>query len=177
MTAQGTSYIVSFNNPAVSKVVNQMVMADHPPAAEFKTKWGGAAPTFTYVWGMLIPANATSKEWSWDLISRLSSKEDNLILSMQGTDVGRSSVYSDPAYLNYWKNIGGTSSNYPAVLGNVLKYGRASIPGLDTFSQVSDLVGKEAVAAILGQKTAQQAMNDLAAELKPLVPTPTTSTT
>jgi ABC-type glycerol-3-phosphate transport system substrate-binding protein len=170
MLAQGVSYIVGYNDPATSKVVNQIEMGYHPPAAEFKTKWEGASPTFTYVWAMLIPANAKYKEWSWDLIRRLSTRDSNLILSMQGTDVGRASVYSNPTYLNFWKDKG-TASKYPDVLGKVLKYGRASIPGLDTFSQVTDVIGKQTVAAILGQKTSQQAMDDAAAALKPLVPT------
>lgn len=166
--ASGVSYSVTFNDPKTSKVAGQMELGYHPPAAQFKDKWEGAAPTFTYIWSMIIPRNAKYKAWSWELIKHLSTKASNLWLSMQGTDVGRASVYNNPIYYQYWKDAG--VPKYPDVLQKVLKYGRPPIPAMDEFSQVADIIGTEAELAILGKKTPQQAMDAAKAAIEPLVP-------
>jgi ABC-type glycerol-3-phosphate transport system substrate-binding protein len=88
---------------------------------------------------------------------------------MQGTDVARTSVYSNPQYLEFWQKQG--FPKYPDVLQKVLKYGRPPIPGMDNFSQVAQIIGTKAEEAILGKKTAQQAMDEAAELLKPLMPT------
>ncbi|MEM3385574.1 MAG: extracellular solute-binding protein [Nitrososphaeria archaeon] len=166
--AQGVSYIITHNDPKTSKVAGQIELGYHPPAAEYKNKWEGTSPTFTYIWSMIIPKNAKYKSWSWELIRFLSSKKSNLILSMQGTDVARTSVYTNEQYLDFWKNSG--FPKYPDVLQKVLKYGRPPIPGMDNFSQVAQIIGTKAEEAILGKKTAQQAMDEAAELLKPLMP-------
>ncbi|MEM3404366.1 MAG: extracellular solute-binding protein [Nitrososphaeria archaeon] len=164
----GVSYSVTFNDPKTSKVAGQMVMTYPLPAAQFKDKWEGSSPSFTFVWSMIIPRNAKYKAWSWELIKHLSSKASNLWLSMQGTDVARASVYANPVYHEYWKSAG--VPNYPDVLQKVLKYGRPTIPAMDEIAQIGDIIGTEAELAILGKKTPQQAMDAAAAAITPLVP-------
>lgn len=166
----GISYCLALNDPKTSKAAGQIQLANSPPAAEFKTKWEGTRPSFTATWSWIIPKNTKYKPYGWDFIKYLSNKDSQRVMSTQGTDESRFSVYADPSYKDFWKNQG--FPTYPDILANVLKYGRPPLPGMDNFGQVSDLFAQQATAAISGNKTPEKAMADAAAAIKPLLPTP-----
>ena len=59
---------------------------------------------------------------------------------------------------------------YAAAEQKVLQVARIPIPAFDNATQAGDILVEEVLAATLGQKTPQAAMEDVAKRVKPLLP-------
>ncbi len=74
----------------------------------------------------------------------------------------RKSVYGLAEYRN--------KVHFVDVTANIFKYGHKLFPGFDNFAEVRDIIGEEIQRAVLGEKSAQQAMADAQKKAAPLLP-------
>ena len=159
MTSMGRHNI--YNDPAKSKYPGKIKVVPIPIAAEFKARFD-VAPAKVEVWAMAIPKNSQNKKLAWSLIREMASKQATLKAALNGNGPVRASTYADPAFA--------AKLPYAAEELRVLKVARAPMPAFDNSQKAADTFKEEAEAAVLGQKTPQQAMDDLVAKVKPMLP-------
>jgi ABC-type glycerol-3-phosphate transport system substrate-binding protein len=116
---------------------------------------GGKAVLGVWSWG--IPANASDKDASWKYISWITSPEVATRRAIMGGAPVRTSVLNDP---DVWEK--GFGQAYYAALSGILE-DAAPLSSGDHAEELIDIVGGELSAAVAGQKTPQQALDDAAA--------------
>jgi len=116
---------------------------------------GGKAVLGAWYWG--VPANAAQKDAAWKFISWISSPEVAIKRAIAGGAPARTSVLNNP---EVWKE--GFGKNYYTTLTRILKNAEPLSSG-NHAEELIDIVGTELSAAVSGQKTAQQALDDAAA--------------
>lgn len=158
-----SAYYGPFNDPKVSKVAGNARVFAVPPSVDSPAGME-IADGVVNVWAMVIPRGAASKDLSWDFIRHLSGKAQSLQMALNGNGPTRQSLYDDPQYSQ------AVSPAVAEVIKRIIRVGRGAWPGFDNVTQAQELVGREIHLALLGKKTAQQAMDDAAVELKKLVP-------
>lgn len=149
-----------YNDPAKSQFAGKIKTVPMPVSRELLGKYE-VAPAKVEFWGMGMPKNAKNKEQAWDLIRAMVSKEATVMTAMNGNGPVRASAYADPRVkqkLPYAENE-----------KKVLLVARAPMPAFDNAQRAADFFKEEAEAAVLGMKTPQKAMDDLAARVKPLL--------
>jgi len=120
------------------------------------------APSKTEFWCMTIPKNATHKDLSWSFIKHLSTKESALAMALNGNGPTRLTVYDDPTF----KSL----VSYAELEKAILAIARVPLPAFEKSAEGTDAIFEAFEAAvILGVKTPQQAMDDLAEELERLL--------
>jgi len=116
---------------------------------------GGKAVLGLWSWG--ITSNSENKDAAWEFISWISGPEiakDRVI--MGGAPV-RTSVLNDP---EVWEQ--GFGADYYTVLARILE-DAAPLSSGNNAEELIEVVGTELSAAVSGQKTAQEALDDAAA--------------
>jgi len=109
----------------------------------------------------VVPGNADNVRMSWNFIRYMSSKEGVLNQSLSGNNPVRASVYDMPEYRD--------GVQFVEVMRNIFKYGRKLFPGFDSFAEVRDIIGEEMQRVILGEKTAEAAMEAATKKAQPLL--------
>src|SRR5690606_31806516 len=104
-----------------------------------------------------------SKDLAWQFIKSMSSKEATVAAALNGNGPIRNSTYDDPRIVE--------KLPYAAAERQVLAVSRVPLPAFDEAARAADYFKEEAESALLGMKTPQQAMDDLAARVEPLLPT------
>lgn len=150
-----------YNDPAKSKFPGQIKVVSIPIAAELKARYD-VAPAKVEFWSMAIPKNSQNKKLAWSLIREMASKQATLKAALNGNGPVRASTYADVAFT--------AKLPYAAEELKVLKVARSPMPAFDNSQKAADTFKEEAEAAVLGQKTPQQAMDDLTAKVKPMLP-------
>ena len=150
-----------YNDPARSKFPGRIKVTTIPIAAELRGRFE-TAPAKVEYWSMAIPKTSKHKKLAWSLIRDMVSKQSTLAAALNGNGPVRASTYANPAFA--------ARLPYAADELRVLKLARAPMPAFDDAQKAADLIKEEIEAAILGLKTPQKAMDDLAARLKPLMP-------
>jgi multiple sugar transport system substrate-binding protein len=151
-----------YNDKDKSKHPGAMKVMPLPASRELQSKYPNAAPAKTEFWAMCIPKNAQNKQLAWSLIKELSSKEATLRAALNGNGPVRASTYADPAFSG--------KIPYAAAEAATLKVARVPLPAFDNAAKAGDIFVEELQAAVLGRKPAQQAMDEVAKRVQPLLP-------
>jgi multiple sugar transport system substrate-binding protein len=133
-----------------------------PASRELQSKYPESAPAKTEFWAMVIPKNAQNKAASWSLIRELSSKAATLRAAINGNGPVRISTYSEPSFVS--------KVPYAAAEAATLKVARVPLPAFDNAAKAGDIFIEELQAAVLGRKPVQQALQEVASRVKPLLP-------
>jgi ABC-type glycerol-3-phosphate transport system substrate-binding protein len=149
-----------YNDPARSQFPGKLKTVPIPVSRDLLGKYA-VAPAKVEFWGMGIPKNARNKEQAWDLIRAMSSKESTVMTAINGNGPVRASAYEDARVKQ--------KLSYAEEEKKVLLVARAPMPAFDQAQRAADFFKEEAEAAVLGMKTPQKAMDDLAARVKPLL--------
>lgn len=150
-----------FNHPEQSRFPGRIVTTTVPIAAELSDRFE-AAPVGTEFWSMTIPRNAQEKALSWSLMREMMTKENVRRAALNGNGPMRSSLYADPDYL--------AAVPYAEAEHKALSVARVALPAFEGAPLAADFIREEYEAALLGFKEPQEAMDDLAARLQPLMP-------
>jgi multiple sugar transport system substrate-binding protein len=150
-----------YNDPAKSKYPGRIKVVPIPIANELRSRFD-VAPAKVEFWSMVIPKASKNKKLAWSLIREMASKQATLKAALNGNGPVRASTYADPAFVG--------KLPYAAEELRVLKVARAPMPAFDNAQKAADSFKDEAEAAVLGQKTPQQAMDDLVAKVRPMMP-------
>lgn len=155
------SRYVTLNDPATSNYPGQIKATSVPPTAALAAA-GQVVPVKTEIWSLVIPKNAENKELSWQFIKHLSTLEAAIAGAINGNGPTRPAAYDDPrvqAAIPYWE-----------AEAAAVAVARVPLPGFSESARVDDIVKEEVQAAMLGTKTAQEAMDDVVARVTPLLP-------
>lgn len=150
-----------YNDPAKSKYPGRIKVVPIPISNELKGKYE-VAPAKVEFWAMAIPKGSKNKKQAWSLIREMASKQATLKAALNGNGPVRASTYADAGFTS--------KLPYAAEELRVLKVARAPMPAFDNAQKAADTFKEEAEAAVLGQKSPQQAMDDLVAKVKPMLP-------
>jgi len=149
-----------YNDPAKSQFPGKLKTVPIPVSRDLLGKYA-VAPAKVEFWGMGIPKNARNKAQAWELIRAMSSKESTVMAAINGNGPVRASAYEDARVKQ--------KLTYAEEEKKVLLVARAPMPAFDQAQRAADFFKEEAEAAVLGMKTPQKAMDDLAARVKPLL--------
>lgn len=108
------------------------------------------------LWSWSITANTDQKEAAWKYISWITSPAVAKRRAIMGGAPVRTSVLTDP---EVWKN--GFGKDYYTTLQRILENAAPLATG-DHAEELIDIVGTELSAAVAGQKTPKQALDDAA---------------
>jgi len=150
-----------YNDPAKSKYPGRIKVVPIPIANELRSRFD-VAPAKVEFWSMVIPKASKNKKLAWSLIREMASKQSTLKAALNGNGPVRASTYADPAFVG--------KLPYAAEELRVLKVARAPMPAFDNAQKAADSFKDAAEAAVLGQKSPQQAMDDLVAKVRPMMP-------
>lgn len=150
-----------YNDPQKSQTAGQVKTTYFPVSEELLSKYK-VAPAKVEFWSMAIPKNSKNKDLAWKFIKAMSSPEATIAAALNGNGPVRNSTYDDPRIIERLP--------YAQAEREVLAVSRVPLPAFDEAARAADYFKEEAEAAILGMKTPQQAMDDLAARVKPLLP-------
>lgn len=157
------NYYYDLNNPETSKEAGNISFIPIPPSKEFAEKYGwNKAAGVCHFWALSIPIGAQHKELSWEFIRHLTSKESQLQMALNGNGPTRLSVHEDERFMS--------EAPYASVEKEAISVARLPWPPFDNISKANDLIGREVHLVLLGKKTPQQAMDDAAKLIKPLLP-------
>ena len=157
----GPDYLTRLAKPGVVELQDIGHM-NFPPLKKDLTKWGGAAPCAIFQWAMAIPKGSQRKEDAWDFIRFMSSKDAVLNMALSGNGPVRASTFENPKYKAMVPTVNGTLT--------MLKLGYPMFPAFENFTQVNDIIGEQIQQAVLGRKTAEQAMQDAQGAISGLLP-------
>jgi multiple sugar transport system substrate-binding protein len=140
-----------FNDPAKSTVAGKVgwALTPHAPGVKYgRSSFSG--------WQMLVNTNSKFKDQAWELVRSLTTKEAMLVSAMNYANGPiRKSVLSDPKFIEKFPMARGWLDSFNA--------SEPVLPGgSEKMSQMMDAIGREVSNALIGQKTAQQALDDAA---------------
>ena len=160
MIITGMSRNALFNDPAKSQFPGKILTTTIPVARQLLGKYP-IAPAKTEIWAMAIPRNSRNKAAAWDLMREMVSPEAQVMTALNGNGPVRQSAYEDPRIR--------TRMPFAAEERRVLEFARVPMPAFDNVARVGAIFKEEAEAAVLGLKAPQQAMDDVASRVKPLL--------
>ena len=149
-----------FNDPAKSQFAGRLKTVPIPVSRELFGKYP-VAPAGVEFWGIAMPRNSRNKEQAWELIRAMTSRESTVMAAINGNGPVRDSAYSDPRVRQRLA--------YAEDERKVLQVARAPMPAFDQAQRAADFFKEEAEAAVLGMKSPQKAMDDLAIRVRPLL--------
>lgn len=148
------------NNPEQSKHPGRIKAMEIPLSAEAPT--GTRMATVVEFWSMAIPKGARDKALAWSFVQAMSAPSITLGAARNGNGPVRLSTYADPQF----------AANQPmaAVEARALASARIPYPAFPEASRAAGVLVEEAQAAVLGRKTAEQAVADIGTRVRPLLP-------
>jgi multiple sugar transport system substrate-binding protein len=150
-----------YNDPEKSRFPGRIKTIAVPASASLRGKYE-VAPAKVEFWGLAIPRNARRKDLSWSFIKAMLTKQSTLAAALNGNGPVRNSTYDDPKFAS--------TVPYAEEERRVLKVGRVPLPAFDEATRAGDYFKEEAEAAVLGMKSAQDAMASLCKRVTPLLP-------
>jgi multiple sugar transport system substrate-binding protein len=151
----------NYNDPKNSKFPGKLKVTNLPVSKELKQKFAVAPAKIEY-WSMAILKNSKNKQLAWSLIRAMASKGSTLITALNGNGPVRNSTYERPEFVQ--------QVPWAAVEQAVLKVARIPLPAFDAAAQAGDILLEGQQAAVLGMKSPQEAMDEVANRVKPLLP-------
>jgi multiple sugar transport system substrate-binding protein len=151
----------NYNDPKNSKFPGKLKVTNLPVSKELKQRYTVAPAKIEY-WSMVIPKNSRNKQLAWTLIRAMSSKTNTLLTALNGNGPARNSTYERPEFVQ--------QVPWAAIEQRVLKVARIPLPPFDGAAQAGDILLEGQQAAVLGMKTPQEAMDEVAKRVKPLLP-------
>jgi multiple sugar transport system substrate-binding protein len=149
-----------YNDPDQGSQFSGKIKPAPIPLSEEITDYEIAASK-TEIWCMTIPKNSIHKDLSWSFIKHLSTEKAAIAMALNGNGPTRLSVYNDPAVKS--------KMPYADLEEKLLEVSRIPFPAYTKSAEGQDAIFEEVQAAILGVKTPQKAMDDLAERLKRLL--------
>ncbi len=150
----------NYNNPDNSLFPGAFEVVNLPSSESIIDEYP-VAPAKMEFWSMAILANSANKDAAWDLIRTMSSKESVLIAAMNGNGPIRASTYDDPTYQ--------ARLPWADVEKRMLSVARIPVPAFDNVVQAGDIYIEGVHSVILGISGAQEAMDDVARRVAPLL--------
>jgi multiple sugar transport system substrate-binding protein len=152
----------SFEDPAQSKVTGKVGYAIPPEGP-------GGVRTNIWIWSLGLASQAKEKTAAW-LFMQWATGKDVLTSSALKNNINptRKSAATAPEVLEYMASWG----DYPKVYQELIEeYSRVRVPALPEFAELGDAWAKSVQEVVLGQKGAQQAMDEAAAEMDKVLAT------
>jgi multiple sugar transport system substrate-binding protein len=148
------------NNKDQSTFPGKIKAVEFPISSALK----GQVPMAAVVesWGMVIPANARNKEFSWSYIQAMSSKAVTTGAARNGNGPVRVSTYADPSFAG--------SQPLAAVEAQVLSRARPAFPAFPEAVRAQAVFLEEVQLAVLGRKPVKEAVASIGERVKPLLP-------
>jgi multiple sugar transport system substrate-binding protein len=148
------------NNKDQSTFAGKIKAVEFPISSALK----GQVPMAAVVesWGMIIPANARNKEFSWSYIQAMSSKAVTTGAARNGNGPVRVSTYADPSFAG--------SQPLAAVEAQVLSRARPAFPAFPEAVRSQAIFLEEVQLAVLGRKPVKEAVASIGERVKPLLP-------
>lgn len=146
------------NNPEQSK---------HPGAIKaivfpVSTSYAGDMASVVEAWAMVIPANAPQKELAWSFIREVSSPKNTLGMALNGNGPARVSTFRS-AELN-------ARNPLAEVEARALAGARGAFPPFPEAARAQGIFLEEVQLAVLGQKSAADAVAAIGERVRPLLP-------
>jgi multiple sugar transport system substrate-binding protein len=151
-----------YNNPETSQEAGNIKTIAMPMSADLADRFD-VAPAKVEFWTMVIPANSRHKDYAWDLIRHMASKESTLMAALNGNGPVRASTYDDPKIREMIP--------YAEEERAVLLVGRVPLPPFDQAARAADVFVEELQAAVLGMKPVEDALAAIDRRVRPLLPT------
>jgi multiple sugar transport system substrate-binding protein len=130
----------------------------NPPG---KNSVNGKARFYGSGWSLNIPKNAANKDLAWQFIRWLASPENDIYMAQHGNGPVRPATYKTDFASDY-------GDGFPDCLANALADYR-TLPLVPNKAKMVDALGVELQNALLGKKSAKQALDDAAATLNGLL--------
>jgi multiple sugar transport system substrate-binding protein len=150
----------NYNNPDESLFAGQIISIPLP--ASETLEGFDVAPVRTEFWAMFIPANSDAKDLAWDFVRNATAPENTIRAALNGNGPIRPSAYDDPRMSELL--------SYAEAEQRALAVARPPLPGWSNSAQVQDIFVEEVELALLGQKTAEEAMMSVQERVAPLLP-------
>jgi multiple sugar transport system substrate-binding protein len=149
-----------YNHPERSKYSGKIKVMPIPMAREVKSASPIIAPR-TEFWSFVIPKNAQDKELAYDFIRTVSDRKNTLRAAINGNGPARVSTYKDSQMR--------AALPYADMVAQVVPTAIAA-PAWDNSARAEDAFKQGLESALIGRKTAQAAMEEVAARVTPLLP-------
>jgi multiple sugar transport system substrate-binding protein len=149
-----------FNDPKQSKFPGKWKTANVPISESLKSKYE-IAPTILGGWGMVIPANAGHKDFAWDFIRFIQSKDGVKRQALNGNGPVRASIYEEPEIK---KKIPWSAQEKMA-----LSVAHIDVPPFSQAKMALDVFSEHSKSAIIGKSDPQEAMDKAAAEIEKIL--------
>jgi multiple sugar transport system substrate-binding protein len=148
------------NRQDQSKYPGKIKAIEFPVSEALKGKVPMAS--VTEFWAMSIPANARDKELAWSFIQAMSSKAVTTGAARNGNGPVRISTYDDKTF----------SADQPLaeVEAKALKGARVPLPAFPEAARAQTVFLEEVQLAVLGRKSAKDAVAAISERVKPLLP-------
>jgi len=159
MTIRGANYYYTLTDPEKSNVAEDIKFIPVPAS---KTVDFDVTPVKTNFWAIAIPKASKNKENAWKFIKYLSSDKAALTMALNGNGPTKLTVLEDEQYMK--------ETPYAIEAKKALNVGRPLWPAFTELPKVMDIFKEEVVMAVVGKKTPQEAMDDAAERIKPLLP-------
>ena len=157
---RGPTYYNTINDPKASHVAGKIGVANVPLS---ESQGSGVVPGNISFWMMAIPKNDANPDAAWKAIRYLSSDQAALDMALNGNAPTKLSVYDNPQF----EKVAGP---YLAAAKKSLEVARPDWPPFDNQAKAKDIFDEQVGLAVVGKKTAEQAMADAAKAIKPLLP-------
>ena len=161
MTISTVSKTKNYNDPKNSKFPGQMKVVNLPSSASIKDRFP-VAPAKVEFWSIGILKNSKNKAAAWSLIREMTSRESTLVAALNGNGPVRSSTYDEARYKS--------TLPWAEVEKRMLTVARVPLPPFDGVAKAVDLFLEGQQAVMLGVKSPQAAMDEVAAKVRPLLP-------
>jgi multiple sugar transport system substrate-binding protein len=149
-----------FNDAQKSQFPGKIKTTTIPIGKDLRSKYP-VTPAKVEFWGMAIPKASRNKDRAWSLMKDMLSQQNTLRAALNGNGPVRASTYDDEQFRQ--------RVPFADAERAVLKVARVPMPAFDGAARAADYFKEEAEAAVLGMKTPEKAMADLAARMRPLL--------
>lgn len=148
------------NNPQQSKYPGKIKGIEFPGSAANKS--GKPMASVVEAWAMSIPKNAKDKQLAWAYIKEVSSKRVTTGMAINGNGPVRVSSYADATLKE--------KNPLAAVEAKVLANARGAFPPFPEAARAQTTFLEEVQLAVLGRKSAKDAVAAIAERIKPMMP-------
>lgn len=147
------------NNKDQSRFPGRIKAIEFPVSETMK---GARMASVTEFWAMSIPANTRDKDLAWSYIRAMSSPAVTLGAARNGNGPVRLSTYTDAGFA--------ASQPLGAVEAKALQNARVPLPAFPEAARAQAIFVEEVQLAVLGRKTAKEAVAAITDRVRPLLP-------
>ncbi|MDQ1593867.1 MAG: polyol transport system substrate-binding protein [Arthrobacter pascens] len=162
MWYDATAMVSSIEDPKSSTVVGKTAYAPAPVKNTESAGW-------LYSWSLAIPETSKHKDEAWDFVSWMTNKD---YIKLVGNEAGwervppgsRKSTYGNPEYAKVARAYAGPTlaamngASQKSSMTAAVPYPGLQFVGIPEFQDLGTRVGQQISAAIAGQKTVRQAL-------------------